>query len=417
MRVSTAQFYLQSSQQMSSKTSDVNEQMAYLTSGKRILTAKDDAVSYGTLAGYKDDLANIEKYKRNITKAESHNNLQDVAFTQVEVILNNIKEQMLQANNGAMSDEDIQAIAKQTRNNLEQLFDIANSQNENGDYIFSGFQTEQQPFSQQTDGSVSYSGDSGVREVQIAKNIKIPTNQAGDAVFMNVDNAIGDFIANDTSNATNPASPLDVTIASANITDRNAYNTSVTPHTFNFDAITNDLTVTDGGGTVVFPVPSVPPAPPVLPAPYVAGQTVSFDGIDVTLSGNPLPGDSFTINEQENVSIFETINNAITWMEQGTGSTNQEQHQVNYNKILDQLNSSMSHVTSRRVDSGVRLQVLESQETRHLDSALNIETGKSNIEDLDFAKAISQFEQAKIALQASQQAFSKVQGLSLLNYI
>ncbi|MCP4322427.1 MAG: flagellar hook-associated protein 3, partial [Alteromonadales bacterium] len=49
MRVSTAQFYLQSSQQMSSKTTVVNEQMEHLTSGKRVLTAKDDAVSFGTL--------------------------------------------------------------------------------------------------------------------------------------------------------------------------------------------------------------------------------------------------------------------------------------------------------------------------------------------------------------------------------
>ena len=51
MRVSTAQFYQQSTLQMSSKSSDVNEQVAYLTSGKRVLTAKDDAVQYGTLVG------------------------------------------------------------------------------------------------------------------------------------------------------------------------------------------------------------------------------------------------------------------------------------------------------------------------------------------------------------------------------
>ena len=44
MRVSTAQFYLQSAQLMSQKSSDVNEQMDYLSSGKRVLTAKDDAV-------------------------------------------------------------------------------------------------------------------------------------------------------------------------------------------------------------------------------------------------------------------------------------------------------------------------------------------------------------------------------------
>ena len=412
MRVSTAQFYLQSSQQMSSKTSDVNEQMAYLTSGKRVLTAKDDAVSYGTLAGYKDDLANIEKYKRNITQAESHNSLQDVAFSNAEDILNNVKEQMLQANNGAMSSEDLLAIAKQTRNNLDQLLDLANSQNANGDYIFSGYQTEQQPFSQQVDGSVSYSGDSGVRELQIANNIKIPTNQTGDAAFMKVDNAMGDFSASYPPSATNVnANVSGVAVESANIVDRGAYNTSTGPHTFTTDPVTNNLTVTDGGGLPVFPVL------PALPAPYVAGQTISFDGIDVTLSGNPLPGESFTINEKADISIFETINDAITWLEQGSDSADTEQHQVDYNTLLDQLNGTTSHITSRRVDAGVRLQVLENQESRHLDAELSITTGKANIEDLDFAKAISEFEQSKIALQASQQAFSKVQGLSLFNYI
>ncbi len=403
MRVSTAQFYLQSSSQMSSKSADVNEQMAYLSSGKRVLTAKDDAVSFGTLAGYKNDLANIEKYKRNIDRAESHNNLQEVVFADAEMILDNIKQDMLLANNGRMSSEDLQTLADQVRNSFDQLLDIANTQNENGDYIFSGYQTELQPFSQKTDGSVSYSGDTGVNEIQVAKNIKIATNQTGDAAFLNVANAIGDFTANYT--ATNASG---VAVESANVSDRGLYNTSAMPHdyTFSFDAITNDLTVTDSGGGVVFPA-----------APYTAGQTISFDGVDVTLSGNPLPGDSFVISEQEEISIFETINNAIAWMEQGTVSVNQEQHQVDYNTILTQVNSTMSHITSRRVDSGIRLQVLDNQKNRHLDNELATSSSKGKIEDLDFAKAISEFEQAKLALQASQQAFSKVQGLTLFNYI
>jgi flagellar hook-associated protein 3 FlgL len=407
MRVSTAQFYLQSSQQMSQKSSDVNEQMAHLTSGKRVLTAKDDAVSYGTLAGYKNDLANIEQYKRNITQAESHNNLQEIVLSGVEDILSNIKDQMLQANNGAMSDEDIQAIAKQTRHSFDQMLELANSKDENGGYIFSGYKTDQQPFSQKSDGSVSYSGDSGVKELPIAKNITIPTNQTGDATFLKVGNPIGDFTANYTANTSG------VALASANVTDRGTYNTSAMPHDYMFtiDALTNDLTVTDVNGDIAFPVA------PATPAPHVAGQTITFDGIDVTLSGNPLPGDSFVMSEQENVSIFESINNAISWMENSAVSTNPEQHQVDYDTLLDQFNSAMTNITSKRVDAGIRLQVLESQESRHLDMALNITSGQSNIEDLDFAKAISEFEQSKIALQASQQAFTKVQGLTLFNYI
>jgi flagellar hook-associated protein 3 FlgL len=407
MRVSTAQFYLQSSLQMSSKTSDVNEQMAYLTSGKRVLTAKDDAVQYGTLVGYKESLANIDKYQRNITQAESHNSLQEISFADSEKILDQIKQDMLLANNGRLSTEDLKSLAKETRNNFNQLLDIANSQNTNGDYIFSGYQTEQKPFSQQVDGSVIYNGDNGVNELQISKNINVATNQTGDAAFLKVANPIGDFKASYANNTSG------VAVESANVTNRGTYNTSPLPHDykFTFDAVTNDLTVTDSGGSLVFPTP------PSIPAPYTAGETVSFDGIDVTLNGNPLPGDSFTISEEENISVFTTINDAIAWMNNGSVSTNEEQHQVDYSSILNQLNSTMTHITSRRVDSGVRLQVLESQKSRHLDSELNIVSGKSAIEDLDFAKAISEFEQSKIALQASQQAFSKVQGLTLFNYI
>jgi flagellar hook-associated protein 3 FlgL len=402
MRVSTAQFYFQSAQMMSNKSSDVNDQMAHISSGLRIHTAKDDAVSYGTLSGLKDDLANIEKYKRNITMAESDNNLQEVVFADAELVLNRITEDLLQANNGRMSTEDLQTLANQVRDSFDQLLDISNTQNENGDYIFAGFQTNLQPFSQKTDGSVVYSGDTGINQLQISKNITIPTNQTGDAAFLKVDNAIGDFVADYTTNTSG------VAVESAKVADRNVYNTAVTPHeyTFSFDAVTNDLTVTDSGGGIVFPA-----------APYTAGQTITFDGVDVTLSGNPLPGDSFVISEKEEISIFETVSSAIEWMERGVVSVDQEQHQVDYSTILTQLKSSLNHVTSRRVDAGVRLQVLETQENRHLDTELATTTNRGQIEDLDYAKAISEFEQSQIALQASQQTFTKVQGLTLFNYI
>ena len=160
-----------------------------------------------------------------------------------------------------------------------------------------------------------------------------------------------------------------VAVESAKVADRNLYNSTVTPHdyTFSFDAVTNDLTVTDSGGGIVFPA-----------APYTAGQTITFDGVDVTLSGNPLPGDSFVISEEEEISIFETVSSAIEWMERGVVSDDQnpEQHQVDYSAVLTQLNTALNHITSRRVDAGVRLQILETQENRHLDTELATTTDR-----------------------------------------
>ena len=110
MRVSTAQFYFQNSNQLSEKQSGVNDQMKYISSGKRVLTAKDDAVNYGTLSGYKDEIANIEKYQRNITQAENRNSLLDTSFGNAERILQEIKTTFIQANNGTLSDADLDAV-------------------------------------------------------------------------------------------------------------------------------------------------------------------------------------------------------------------------------------------------------------------------------------------------------------------
>ena len=254
MRVSTAQFYFQNSQQLTNKQSSVNEQVNYLSSGKRVLSAKDDAVAYGTLAGYKDELANIEKYQRNITQAENRNSLQDISFANAEDLMQELKQVFIQANNGTLSDDDLTSLAEQAGNSLSQLLDIANTKDETGGYIFSGFQTKTEPFAIQPDNSVNYQGDSGVRELQVAKSVNVATNQPGDVAFQNVRNAQGDFTA---SYGTNTSG---FSVNSATIADPSSYDTVTNPPNYKF-AFTapNDLTVTDGNGAVVVPT-----------APYIA---------------------------------------------------------------------------------------------------------------------------------------------------
>ena len=173
MRVSTAQFYFQSTQEITNKSSEVNDQVGYISSGKRILTAKDDAVAYGTLAGYKEGLQNIEKYERNITQAESRNSLQEVSFSNADGILQKLKQLFVQANNGSLSSEDLYSLSELVGNSQQELLNIANAKDETGGYIFSGFQVDTEPFVMQPDNSVNYQGDTGIRELQIAKNVMV----------------------------------------------------------------------------------------------------------------------------------------------------------------------------------------------------------------------------------------------------
>ncbi|GLX77652.1 flagellar hook-associated protein FlgL [Thalassotalea insulae] len=401
MRVSTAQFYYQNSQRLSEKQSGVNDQMKYISSGKRVLTAKDDAVSYGTLVGYKDELANIEKYQKNIIQAENRNQLQENSFANAELLMQQLKQLFIQANNGTLSDSDLSSLADLGEDIQSQMLDIANAKDETGGYVFAGYQIDKKPFNLQPDNSVTYVGDNGKRELQIAKSILVETNQPGDEAFQQVDNPIGDFSATYVNNNSG------ISVGRAVVATPSAYDPLTNPpdYKFVFTSAT-DLTVTDGGGATVFTT-----------AAYVPGQTVAFNGVEVQISGNPLPGDEFDLTPDDSVGIFETIKSAIDWMNVGASPVNSQLHQVDYGEILDQIEAGLNHITTQRTESGVRLKMIETQKNNHLDSELYLSQGQSQIEDLDFAKAIAAFEQSQVALQAAQQTFIQIKGLSLFNYI
>ncbi|GHE81042.1 flagellar hook-associated protein FlgL [Thalassotalea profundi] len=401
MRVSTQQFYFQSSQQLSTKQSMLNDQMKYISSGKRVLTAKDDPVTFGTLSGYKDELTNIDKYQRNLTQAKNRNSLQETSFANAESLMQELKTLFINANNGTLADSDLKSLADLATNSLNQMLDIANTKDETGGYIFSGYQIDQKPFSLHPGNNVSYLGDNGTRELQIAKNVMVDINQAGDDAFQNVENAIGDFKANYINNTSG------IALNRAVIATPSSYDPATNPPDYKFSfTSTTDLTVTDGNGVVVYNT-----------ATYTAGQTIAFNGIEVELSGNPLPGDEFDMTPEKDISIFDTIKAAIDWMNVGASPVNTVQHNVDYGDILTQLNQALNHTTSRRTEAGVRLKLIETQDNSHAEAALNLASGRSNIEDLDFAKAISTFEQSQVALQAAQQTFIQIKGLSLFNYI
>ena len=402
MRVSTQQVFLQSTTYMMNNESALNEQSAYLSSGKKVLTAKDNGVQYGTLIGYKDELQAIELYRRNITQATNRNSLSEVSFSSAQDILNQVKQKVIQANNGAMDDDDRAALSEQLRQNLAQMLDIANAKDETGGYVFSGYQIDQQPFTIQPDNTVVYNGDNGVRELKISKSVDVPLNQPGDEAFMFVDNALGDFSAEYTSNSSG------IYVNRAVISDRGVYNDNA-PYTLDFTDTNGDgnleLTITDStAATTTFD-------------PYVAGQDYGFPGMEVSIDGNPQVGDQVVLTPEPTVSVFEAIKQAIDWINVPNPANTTEEHKADYGHVLSQINASLNHISTRQGDAGINLQLLQTQSDYHVDNELLMEQGRSSIEDLDFATAVTEFEQSRVALQAAQQTYSRIQGLSLFNYL
>jgi len=418
MRISTSQFYQVSANSMSKMQSDLQDQVKYLSAGKQVLTAKDAPIQNASLGGIKAELRSIERFETNIIQAVNHNNRQEVSLSNAQDILIQVQEIFIQANNGAYDDENLKSLSAQLKSNLDQLMDIANTKNETGEYVFSGFQVDKRPFSIAPDNIVTYSGDNREAELQISANIRVTKNTPGDDLFMNIDNSVGDFFPTAITNLTPPADPDPeepyIYVETAKIVDRQAYNAAaMTPNlTFDFadtnaDGVADQLTVTDGAAVVSHG-----------PVPFTAGQTIAFNGMEVELDGNPLPGDTFSLVPQEKVSVFDTIKSSIDWIDSTIkGTSDKKQLQVDYKHVLTQLDGAFGHITSKRAEVGITLNKIDVQRNVAQDLDVMLQSSRGKIEDLDFASAVSLFEQQKMSLQATQQTFTQIEGLSLFNYI
>jgi flagellar hook-associated protein 3 FlgL len=105
-------------------------------------------------------------------------------------------------------------------------------------------------------------------------------------------------------------------------------------------------------------------------------------------------------------SVFTTVYGLITDLESN-----------NFNSSTADLDNAMENILQIRADLGARLNALDNERDLNDTFALHVKQNLSDIQDLDYAEAVSRLNQQLTALQASQQAFIKIQGLSLFNYL
>lgn len=106
-------------------------------------------------------------------------------------------------------------------------------------------------------------------------------------------------------------------------------------------------------------------------------------------------------------SMFDTLYEFATDLEANNPSTT----------TLTRLDSALDNVLTVRASIGARMNSIENQRGANDSFSLLMEENRSRLRDLDYAEAVSRFEQQMLALQASQQSFIKIEGLSLFNYL
>ncbi len=408
MRVSTSQLQLQGVNAILDQQSALSKTQLQLSTGKRIVTASDDPAGAAQALQLNESIGKVDQYKTNADNAALRVKTEDSVLDQVGTALQRIRELTVQAGNDSQTPDDRKAIASEVEQRLAELVQYANSQDGNGEYLFGGLKSRTQPFT--TAGTaVSYNGDQGERSVQVGPDRQLPVTHTGFDIFMRIANGNGSFVTAGDSANTGSAS-----ISAGSVTDSSQ--TTDYPYTVSFGTNANGdkyYMVTGASGPVVPPT-GLPADAPL----YQSGQAIEFDGLQMTVEGDPDVTDTFTVSHSQNQSMFKTVQNLVDALKTvGTDTTSKAQFHTQIGNSLDEIDNALNNVLRVRAEAGARMNSLDSEVNANASAKLDLQTALSQVQDLDYASAISKLNQQSVGLQAAQQSYVKIQGLSLFNYL
>ncbi|WOJ93292.1 flagellar hook-associated protein FlgL [Congregibacter variabilis] len=399
-RLSTLQIYQSGISTILEKQADLARTQLELATGKRIQSPSDDPSGAVKILDLEEDIRLVDQYQRNASLAQGQLSVEESTLSGVNNVLQRVRELTVQANNATQSPETRASIAVEVKARLEELVALANTRDGNDEYLFAGFQAQTQPFTQQG-GSVVYSGDDGQRFLDIAASAQVAVRDSGSRVFLAVDAGNGSF-----DFAADPANGGTAVVSSSSADNsfvRDNYSitfSQVTPT----DPIT--YSVTDSSAGVV------------ATGNYTPGEAISFNGARLVIEGTPEDGDSIKVDSAPKQSIFATLQGIADALENSAGTPSGGAAVNNaLASGLNNLDQAIGNVLEVQSDVGVRLNRIESQQSINEEFNLQLQTTLSDVQDVDFAEAISKLNLQLVALQAAQQTYVTTQGLTLFNYI
>lgn len=403
MRISTNSFYENAGGKISELQSSLAQKQSQIASGRRIQVPSDDPVAASAALDVQQAAGVNTQFTANRESAKSALNLQETALTQYTDLLQNIKTLTVAAGNGALDDTQRKYFADQLNNDYQDLLGIANTQDSAGHFIFAGFKNTTQPFNQTATG-VTYAGDQGQRLLQVSTARQLALNDSGDAVFQNIRTGNGTFVTVAAAGniGTGIAGPGSVTNAAALTGDTYSIGFSVAGGVTSFNV--TDLTKT--------------PVTTVSSGTYTSGQTIAFDGVQIDINGAPANGDTFSVSPSKNQSIFQTVTDLITTLNASSaGPAAKTALAAGLSVANGNVSSALDAALTVRASGGARLKEIDTLDSEGADRGLQYASRLSTLQDLDYAKAVTELTQQQVTLQAAQQSFVKIANLSLFDYI
>jgi flagellar hook-associated protein 3 FlgL len=145
---------------------------------------------------------------------------------------------------------------------------------------------------------------------------------------------------------------------------------------------------------------------------------VAYDGLQVTITGQPAINDTVSVAPSTNQSVFTTVQDMVTAL-QSSATTPAGLAQFNnaLNGAINNIDQALEQTSNVRSSIGGRLNAITTQLSVSSSQQIQLQTSISSLQSLDYASAITQLQAENTTLSAAMQAYTITQGLSLFKYL
>ncbi|MBC7624018.1 MAG: flagellar hook-associated protein FlgL [Aeromicrobium sp.] len=398
MRIGTAFAHLSSSAMIMDAQVKMYSTQNQLSTGKKVSSPSDDPVNASQIVTAQASVSRQASFSANQSYLEGELRQLELTLGSVGDTISTARETLVAGGNGAFNNSDRRSIANSLSSLRAQLVSLGNTRGSDGQHLFSGFQSNMTPFSQ-SGAAIVYAGDAGTRGVLVANGLAIQSNADGQSLFMQLPTGNGTFATSVApTNVGNARIDTGTVTSAAALTGQN-YEIRLTA------SATIDVVNTTTNTLVQSQA-------------YVAGQAISFDGMQMTLTGTPAIGDKFVVTQGQSGSVFDALDQAITAL--NTTVLN-DTDRAKVNDAIRQASASMEQAfdvaLAKRSEVGGRMNALET--ASRVGAGLEFESKSllSTLQDLDYAEAASRFASQQTGLQAALAAYAQTSKMSLFDYI
>ncbi len=370
------------------------------STGKKLQRSSDDPVLAGQIRSLTDHIQKLNSYSDNQKIAQSRNSLFSISIQNSVNTLTRINEQIKKAQTGTLDDTARKSLAIDLQGSLTTLLSVANAQDAQGKYIFSGASTDVMPYAKTASGYV-YQGALGQTCVEINAGSKVLYNESGFNVFGDIYAGNGTFTIDAGSGNTGSAfaSLGSVTDAAGYIAD--TY--TVTLVTNSSNQLAYQIVGASSGQVIPAPPATIPDDAPQ----YVSGKQIGFNGLTFNISGDAKVGDTFTVQPSAQQNIFDTVQKLITLLSNPVSNKGVYDQQLS--QAAGSFNQAVNHIVTYQSGVGTRSAAVDTEVKTSQAMSDNQANLLSNLSDVDIVQVYTAFSQQSLILQATQQSYLKMQ--------